>query len=316
MAGKFDLKICVVGPGALGCLIAAFLSKLAGEIWLLDHRAQRAEKIGRQGIKIEGVSGKWQANPKVTASAADIGACDLVILSVKSYDTKKAVDSIGPLIQEDTSVLSLQNGIGNLEIIAESVGEKKVIGGVTSQGATLLGDGAIRHAGQGETVIGKMDGKLTTRLRQIRELFNKAGLLARISKDINSLIWSKLIINVGINALTAITRLNNGRLIEFNGTRQILRQAVSEAVRIAKRRRIRLIYDDPIQKVEAVCQATAGNISSMLQDVLKKKRTEIDFINGAITRLGQSLNVPTPVNSVLVDLVKTIEESYNLRLGQ
>ena len=151
-------------------------------------------------------------------------------------------------------------------------------------------------------------------MRSIREIFNKVGFATRISRDIKGLLWSKLIINVGINALTAITRLNNGRLVEFEGTRKVLRDAVTEAVRIAKRKRIKLIYDDPLAKVEAVCEATSGNISSMLQDVLRKKRTEIDFINGVIVRQAQELGIPTPVNSALVALVKTIEATYNLSL--
>lgn len=131
-----------------------------------------------------------------------------------------------------------------------------------------------------------------------------------MSRDIKSLAWSKLIINVGINALTAITRLPNGKLIEFEGTKRILRDAVTEATRIAKRKRIKLIYDDPLAKVEAVCESTAANISSMLQDVLRKKHTEIDFINGVIVRLGQELGIAVPINKLLVDLVKTIESSY------
>jgi 2-dehydropantoate 2-reductase len=208
--------------------------------------------------------------------------------------------------------LTLQNGIGNIEIIGEVAGSEKVIGGVTNLGATLLDIGKVRHAGKGETVIGRPDGKTSVELRTIREILNKVGLETRISRDIKGLLWSKLIINVGINALTAITRLNNGRLIEFEGTRRILRDAVTEAIRVAKRKRIKLIYDDPLAKVEAVCEATAANVSSMLQDVLRKRRTEIDFINGVIVRQGQELGIPTPVNSLLVNLVKTIEASYNL----
>jgi 2-dehydropantoate 2-reductase len=211
-------------------------------------------------------------------------------------------------------VLTLQNGVGNIEIIGEVVGQDKVLGGVTNQGATLLDDGHIRHAGKGETIIGRIDGKISVQLRQIRELFNKVGLDTRISRDIRSLLWSKLIINVGINALTAITQLNNGRIIEYEGTRRTLRDAVNEAVKVAKKKRIKLIYDDPLAKVEAVAEATGTNISSMLQDVLKKKHTEIDFINGVIVRQGQSLGIPTPANSVLVDLVKTIESSYSQQL--
>ena len=306
------MKIVLVGPGAIGCLCAAFLAKSKAEIWLLDKNKERAQKINQQGIIVEGISGNWQAEVKVTAQANEIGVADLIIICVKSYHTKDAIMSARSLVGDNSKILTLQNGFGNIEIIGEVAGPEKVIGGVTNLGATLLDVGHVRHAGKGETVIGRIDGKIPVEMRDIRELFNKSGLETRISRDIKGLIWSKLIINVGINALTAITRLNNGRLVEFEGTKRILREAVTEATRISKRKRIKLIYDDPLAKVEAVCEATATNVSSMLQDILRKKQTEIDFINGVIVRLGQELGIPVPVNSILVDLVKTIEASYNL----
>ena len=306
------MKIVIVGPGAMGCLLAAFLSKSKEEIWILDKDKERAEKINKQGIILEGISGNLQAQVKITFDPKEIGLADVIIICVKSYDTKEAIMRAKSIVGENTEVLTLQNGIGNVEIIGEVVGGEKVIGGVTNEGATLLGIGSIKHAGRGETVIGRIDGKIPVQMRSIREIFNKVGFETRISRDIKGLLWSKLIINAGINALTAITRLNNGRLVEFEGTRKILREAVTEAVKIAKRKRIKLIYDDPLAKVEAVSEATAANVSSMLQDVLRKKRTEIDFINGVIVRQAQELGIPAPVNSILVDLVKTIESSYNL----
>ncbi|MFA5090372.1 MAG: 2-dehydropantoate 2-reductase [Candidatus Omnitrophota bacterium] len=304
------MKILIVGPGAIGCLIAAFLSKSREEIKIFDKNKERAVKINEEGISVEGISGNWHADIPVISETGDTQGADLIIICVKSYDTKEAVIQVKTLLGEDTKVLTLQNGIGNIEVIGEAVGAERVIGGVTSLGATLLGPGHIRHAGKGDTVIGRIDGKIPVEMRAIRELFNKVGLETRISRDIKALLWSKLLINVGINALTAITRLHNGRLIEFEGTRRILREAVTEAIRVAKRKRIKLIYDDPLAKVEAVCEATAANISSMLQDVLRRKRTEIDFINGVIVRQSQELGLSTPVNSMLTDLVKTIESSY------
>jgi len=306
------MKIVIVGPGAMGCLVAAFLSKRE-DVTILDKNPKRAKLINEKGIKIEGISGNWKAKVKATADVSDIDSAELIIICVKSYDTKDAVKTIKGLVGENTSVSTLQNGVGNIEIMDEIIGQDKVIGGITNQGATLLGDGHIRHAGKGDTFIGRIDGKIPVQMRDIRDAFNKAQMPTKISKDIQGLIWSKLIINVGINALTAITRLKNGRLIEFEGTRQILRLAVTEAVKVTKRKKIKLIYDDPLAKVEAVCEATSGNISSMLQDVLKKKKTEIDFINNVIVRQGQSLGMPVPINSVLVDLVKTIEASYSQR---
>lgn len=315
------MKIVIVGPGAMGCLLVYYLSKAqpasrqsGEEIWLLDKSKERAAKINQSGIIVKGISGDWQVKARVSTDVKEIGIADLIIISVKSYDTKEAIILAKGLVGDKTSVLTLQNGIGNIEIIAEVVGNDKVIGGVTNEGATLLDIGSIRHAGKGETVIGKTDGKIPVEMRYIREIFNKAGLETRISRDIKGLLWSKLIINVGINALTSLTRLNNGRLVEFEGTRKILRDAVTEAVKVAKRKRIKLIYDDPLAKVEAVCEATSGNVSSMLQDVLRKKRTEIDFINAVIVRQAQELGIAATVNSILVDLVKTIESSYKYKV--
>ena len=306
------MKIVIVGPGAMGCLFAASLSKGKEEIWLLDKNKERAENIKQQGISVEGLSGNFQIKVKTTADTKEIGKSDLIILCVKSFDTKQALLNAKPIIAENTKILTLQNGIGNIEIIAEIAGEENVIAGTTNEGSTLMDTGSIKHAGRGTTTIGMMNGKTPVEMRSIREIFNKAGFETKMSRDIKGLLWSKLIINVGINALTAITRLNNGRLTEFEGTRKALREAVTEAVKVSKRKRIKLLYDDPLAKVESVCEATAGNVSSMLQDILRKKRTEIDFINGVIVRLGQELGIPVPVNSVLVDLVKTIESSYDL----
>lgn len=308
------MKIVIVGPGAMGLLFAAHLSKTKEEVWLLDKNKARADKIEKEGISVEGISGKWNAKVRATAEPKDIGSADLVIITTKSYDTKPAITHVKTAIGDKTGILTLQNGIGNVEIIGEVVGPDNVIGGVTNLGATLISDTHVRHAGSGETIIGKIDGTNPVILREIRELFNRVKLEAKISRDIRAVLWSKLIINVGINALSALTRLHNGKLVEFEGTKRILRDAVTEAVKIAKRKRIKLIYDDPLAKVEAVCEATAGNVSSMLQDVLRKKRTEIDFINGVVVRLGQELGIPVPVNSMLVDLVKTIESSYKFAL--
>jgi 2-dehydropantoate 2-reductase len=308
------MRIIIVGPGAMGCLFAAFLSRSKSkdnQIWLLDKDAGRASRLNKQGIDVEGIAGNWHVDVSATSDLKDIPAADLIILSVKSYDTKNTMDRIKTLVSEDTSVLTLQNGLGNIEIIGEIIGPDQVICGITSLGATWLDTGRIRFAGKGETIIGRIDGKTSVQMRAIRELFNKAGLETKISGDIKGFLWSKLIINTGINALTAITRLRNGQLLEFEGSRKILREAVTEAVKVAKRKRIKLLYDDPLAKVESVCEATATNVSSMLQDVVRKKRTEIDFINGVIVRFGQELGISVPVNALLVSLVKVIESSYD-----
>lgn len=305
------MKIAVVGPGALGCLFAGLLkARTKEEIWLIDSRPERSKRISEDGIRIEGMS-SVTAKVNVSADPKEVGPCDLVIICVKSYSTEDACKDIKDLVSDKTCVLTLQNGIGNVQVLNDYFGSERVIAGITNHGATLLGPGHVRHAGKGDTIIGTAKGKVLGSIRETAGILSKAGFETKVSKDIDSVIWSKLVINVGINALTAITRLKNGMLVQYGGTREVLRSAVQEAVRIVKRKRIKLAYDDPIQKVESVCKATAANVSSMLQDVLNNKRTEIDYINGAITRQGKALGIATPVNEVLTNLVKTIESSYD-----
>ena len=305
------MKIVIVGPGALGCLAAAsFKARTREEIWLFDYSPERAKKIAGDGIKVEGMGGPLNVKVNVTSEPKDIGIADLIIVCVKSYSTEDACKEIKDMVGPDTAVLTLQNGIGNVQILNDYFGTDKVIAGITNHGATLIGKAHVRHAGKGDTIIGKSGGKLSGALKNVANLLSKAGFETKVSKDIDSVIWSKLIINVGINAVTAITRLNNGRIVEYEWARALLRGAVGEAVKVVRRKRIKLGYDDPIQKAESVCRATATNVSSMLQDILNRKRTEIDFINGAIVRQGKASGIPTPVNETLSSLVNLIENSY------
>lgn len=304
------MKIVVVGPGALGCLIVGLLkSKTKEDIWLIDNSPERAKRIREDGLRIEGLSSVSTA-VNVSADLKEVGIADLAVICVKSYSTEDACKDIKELVGDKTLVLTLQNGIGNVQVLNDYFGAERVIAGVTNHGATLMGIGHVRHAGKGETIIGAAKVKAPGQIRTIANILSKAGFETKVVKDIDSVIWGKLVINVGINALTAITKLKNGMLIQHDGTREILRGAVQEAVRIVKRKRIKLAYDDPIQKVESVCKSTAANVSSMLQDVLNNKRTEIDYINGALARQGKALGIPTPVNEVLTNLVKTIEATY------
>ncbi|MBN1405268.1 MAG: 2-dehydropantoate 2-reductase [Candidatus Omnitrophica bacterium] len=306
------MKIAVVGSGAMGCLFAAFLSrsKAGHEVWVLAKDQARAKRLSSSGIEVEG-DFNFKVKINATANAADMAGAALVIIAVKSYNTEAAVKSIMPILSQDSKVLTIQNGLGNLEMVNEFVGTERALGGVTSCGATVLKEGRIKHAGSDETIIGRPDGKIFADVRQIANLLNEAKIETKMSKDIKSVIWSKLIINAGINALAAITRLPNGRLIKQEPIKEMLRQAVSEAVKVAKRKGIKLIYDDPIQKVESVCVATSCNICSMLQDIMNKKPTEIDAINGAISRHAKGLSIKTPVNDMLYALVKTIESNYD-----
>lgn len=297
----------------MGCLFAASLKQAGHDVTLLDYIRERASQINDQGIVVEGVTGKYTV--KVPTVAGDIPETpDLVLICVKSYNTREAGQIIEPWLKKDTGIVTLQNGVGNLEILEEIFGRDRVLGGVTAEGATLLGPGKIRHAGKGETIIGP-GGDPESAAERMVSAFNRAGFQTRSVERVNDLIWGKLIINVGINALTAITRLKNGRLPQFEGTRRLMEDAVKEAVAVADAKKIQLPYPDPIGRVVEVCRATAGNIASMLQDVLKEKNTEIDFINGAIVREGKAMGIPTPVNLTLTSLVQVIQKTYHERIS-
>ncbi len=309
------MRIAIIGPGAMGALFSYLLSRRAGtEIHLVDHRPERVSKIKEEGLLVEGVSGEHRVRPGITLDAGEIGPVDLVLVCVKGPSTHEACMAARPLLGPETTVLTLQNGMGNIETIEGVLGPGRVLGGTTSMGATVLGPNRIRHAGWGETIIGEPSGGRTERAERVLALFRGAGLEASFTEDLAGLLWSKLIINVGINALTALTRLHNGKLLDYEGTRDVMKTVVEEAVRVAEAQGIRLLYDDPVEKVASVCKATAANVSSMLQDVLKEKRTEIDQINGAVVRQAAALGIPVPANEVLVGLVKTLEESYGERI--
>ena len=306
------MHFLVVGPGAMGCLFAARLKRAGYEVTLLDYLPDRARHINNQGIVVKGVTGEYTVKVRTVADRISISP-DFVLICVKSYKTKEAAEKIKPWLNPEAFVVTLQNGVGNLEILEELFSKEKVFGGITAQGSTLLGPGKIKHAGQGETIIGP-EKNSDSPLEKIVSAFNMAGFKTRSIKNVVDLIWGKLIINVGINGLSAITRLKNGRLGEVDGTRRIMEAAVKEAVAVAHAKNIRLPYPDPFTRVIEVCRDTAENIASMLQDVLKQRMTEIDFINGAIVREGIALGIPTPVNHTLTCLVKTIQETYDEKI--
>jgi len=298
------VRLLIVGAGAIGCLFAARLKRAGFQITLLEKVQETVDRINADGITVEGVSGQYRVMVPAYSDRAPHEP-DLVILCVKSYDTREASETIRAWLQPDAPILTLQNGVGNIEILQKVFGRERVLGGVTAEGATLVTPGKIRHAGQGETIVG--GGKAAG---EVASVFEKAGFNIRAVDDIYPFIWGKLIINVGINALAAITRLKNGRLPELKGTRSIMEEAVKEAVTIIKAKNIDIPIPDPLGRVMEVCEATAGNMASMLQDVLNQKRTEIDSINGAIVREGAALGIPTPVNSTLTSLVQAIQETY------
>jgi 2-dehydropantoate 2-reductase len=299
------MKIVIIGAGAMGCLYGAGLSEAGNEVWLIDIWQKHIEEIKQNGLIVENSSGqRIYRNLKASVDPAEAGAADIAIIFVKSTLTEEALIRNGCMITDSTIVITLQNGLGNIEKIEKTADKRNIIAGTTAHGAMLLGPGKIRHAGTGKTVIGELDGSDSDRINSIAEILRASGFETEISLNVVGLIWDKLLVNVGINALTAITGMTNGELLDYPEIVEILEAAVHEAFLIANLKGIKTSFTDPVEHTKEVCRLTTANKSSMLQDILNERNTEIETINGAIVKEGKALGVETPVNMVLSNLVR------------
>ncbi len=301
------MKIVIMGAGAMGSLFGGLLTLSGEDVWLVDIWKENIDAMRSNGLKVED-RGKVQIIPvKATTDVASVGKADLILFFVKTYQTEKAVSDVLVLQKENTVFLTLQNGLGNEETICKKVNRKKVILGVTGQGATLLGPGHIRHAGWGKTYVGELDEKITDRVTQIAQVFRKAGIETEVSSHIHDLVWEKLLVNVGINALAALTGLKNGQLLDYPETVRLMEALVSEAVEVTRRKEIQ-IDENPMNRVKVVIEATRENRCSMGQDLDYKRRTEIDAINGAVVREAERFGISVPYNQMITDLIKVVEK--------
>jgi 2-dehydropantoate 2-reductase len=309
------MHFLLVGPGALGCLLGSVVAKGLGttgdRLTILDYNRGRSEYLTREGI-VYHFGGTSETIPVTAGSDPhSLTGVDVVLLCVKSYDVEASLDFCRPLLDENTLLLFLQNGIGHLEFDSR-LGRAAAAFGTTTEGATLLRQGHVRHAGRGVTYLGFPD-KPTKHfgllLEKTQAVLAAGGLLVEVSEHIIARIWAKLFINVGINALTATLGCKNGELLTRAGVDRRMRNAIDEAMQVARAEGI-AILDDPHLATRTVCSKTAENISSMLQDVKNRRPTEIDAINGAVADLGRRNGVATPENSLLCRQVKDIEAGY------
>ena len=302
------MKIAVVGAGAMGSLFSYFFHRAGYAPCLLDSHGERVDALSREGLNVETPAGNHHVFlPTVTTEAKEIGKVDLIVIAVKAYDTELAIKGALPLLGDKTVVLTLQNGLYNIERIARIAGKNRVLGGTTAHGATQISHTHIRHAGSGETIIGVLQGERVLKVGEVSELLNLSGVKTRITDDVSGAIWGKLLVNAAINPLTALTRITNGEIIECSELVDVQRRVVDEVCAVAKKKKVAIHFPDPVAKVKEVCIATASNQSSMLQDVLNGKRTEIDYINGAVVGEGTACGVSTPYNQILTRLVKALE---------
>jgi len=315
------MKVAIIGPGALGCLVAASLTikldqsrkkKPALDLWLLDYKPERVHYLNAHGLILEEGNLRKSCGIKATADPKEIGPADIIILCVKSPQVASGLQQAEKLVKADTLLLTLQNGIGHLELLKNRQKLPSIVLGVTAQGANMVAPGHVRHAGDGLTRIGFLKSASFSKsllLAKVCNLLNYGGIETVIVDNILDYLWSKLLINAGINALTAIHRCPNGKLLESAAILKKLTAAVREGEAVARARGIRLA-DDPLVTTLDVCRKTAENLSSMLQDVNNRRPTEIASINGEIAAAGRKLDIPTPVNDELIQKVKEIEHAY------
>ena len=301
------MKIGIVGAGAMGSLFGGKLAQAGAEVLLYDIARAHVEAVNASGLTIEELDGKAQVvRLKATVVPADLADAEVLLIFVKSSATAAAARQFAGVAGPGAIAVTLQNGLGNEQILREAFGAERTAAGVTSQGATFVGPGRVRHAGTGPTHLCMSD-RANQKLAPLAEVLNRAGFETHLEKSIDSLVWSKLVINVGINALTALTGLPNGRLLDFPQLRALMADLVAEAVRVAQARGISLSYAEPLATVYTVAEKTGRNRSSMLQDFDRRRPSEIDFINGAILREAESVGIETPVNRAVTRLVQALD---------
>lgn len=305
------MKIAVLGAGALGCAIGATLTEGGHETWLIDRSPAHIDAMRTQGLRVDDTRGSRHVPVRATTQPEEAGAAEVVIVLVKSFHTEAAIRGAQALVGPETVVLSLQNGLGHEDILADVVGRERVLAGKTYVGGILRGAGHIESGVIGKhTIIGELDGRVTDRVQRIAEAFNDAGLSTQVSDNIVGTMWDKLLVNVATGALTGITSLTYGQLYDEPLLKATSLAAVAEAIATAKAAGVRLSMTEPEQAWTLAAEGLpAAFKTSMLQSLEKGSVTEIDFINGSVVRWGARHGVPTPVNATLVACIKGLERA-------
>jgi 2-dehydropantoate 2-reductase len=303
------MKICVVGCGAVGSLFAAHLANAGeAEVWAYDVWKEHIEAIKKDGLHLSGAA-DFTAKLNATIHPAEIPRCDYGIVATKAIHTRSAIAQTARVFDENSAVCSVQNGVGNEEIIAEHV--RYVIRGTTFPAGHPIAPGHIGYDIKGDTWIGPFEPSGTD-MRKVEELagmITRAGMNTIALKDARGAQWTKLIFNASTNPVGALTLLHHGAATRFAPTGQLYNDLIAEGEAVARKLGIEL-HGDPRQLVQKGANAPGKHRASMLQDVLARRQTEIDFMNGAIVQWGEKVGIPTPLNKALWQLVKGLEHSW------
>ncbi len=311
---RHHVRICILGAGSLGSVMGGALAAAGHDVCLVTRNEAHVAAVTRDGLLMRQGGEEKVVRLAARTSATGLPPVDLVIVLVKSLDTVGAIEAAQGVIGPDTLLLSLQNGMGQEDLLAELCGAHRVIAGKTYVGGLLTHPGVVTAGYKGkETIIGELDSSLSPRIRSIAEAFRASGLATVVSENIRGAIWDKLFVNVATGAVSAITGLAYGPLYGIPEVEACAVRAVAEAMDVARASGVSVATRAP---VDAWVKAAAGLPpefrASMLQSIDKGALTEVDFINGAVVRAGRAVGVETPVNETLVALVKGVERARGL----
>ncbi|MBZ5613853.1 MAG: ketopantoate reductase family protein [Acidobacteriia bacterium] len=303
------MRICIVGCGAVGSLFAAHLAKAGeAEVWAYDVWKDHTDAIRRNGLKLSGAA-EFTAKVNATSDPGELPRCDYGIVATKAIHTRHAIAQTAHAFGDASAVCSVQNGVGNEEILAEHV--KYVIRGTTFPAGHPIAPGHIGYDIKGDTWIGPFEPTRTpmNKVEELAGLMSRAGMNTIALADARGAQWTKLIFNASTNPVGALTQLHHGAATRFPATGKLFEDLIAEGEAVAKAMSIEL-HGDPRHMVQKGANAPGKHRASMLQDVLAKRPTEVDFMNGAIVRWGDQLGVPTPLNRAMWELVKGLEHAW------
>ena len=305
------MKVCIVGCGAIGSLYAAHLGRLDDvEVWAYDLDQAHVDAINKNGLRLTGLS-DFTAQVNARSNPADIPACDFGIVASKTLHTRAAIEATAEIFK-DGAVCSVQNGVGNEEIIAEYV--PRVILGTIFPAGHVTEPGVVNHDAGGKTWIGPFPEKPASmnEVEQLADAINRAGMECLAMEDARGAQWTKLIFNSASNAMAALTRLPHGVACDQTGVRKVMSELVKEGVAVADALGITL-DSDPDELIDYGREKAYHHPPSMLQDVLAQRLTEVDALNGGIAQLGQKHGVPTPLNEAMASIIKGLEASWSYK---
>lgn len=307
------MKIVIVGGGAIGRLFGSYLAQGENEITLLDidNEVIGALQDGGIGVVDNGGVDPDVVTPVAVTAVSDaslITDCELVLLMVKSSSTRLAAKSVAHLIGPDCPLLCVQTGLGNIEIIEQIVAKEHIIAGFTFMSGTALGGAKVRYGRSGKTYIGELNGEITERLQHIANVFEASSIATRVVHRIIGRLWCKVVVFSAINPLSSILKVPNGCLTGKMESITLMKRLLDEGKAVADAHGVDLVYNDLYELLFDACQKSSNNLSSMLQDILNERPTEIEAQNGAICRYAEMYGVPVPTHQTMLELVKLLEK--------